>query len=74
MRAKWAANLRAARKAAGLTQLALAAELGTTQQAIAKWESGKGTPRDETRWRIADALGVSVYEIFEAPNGGSEAA
>ncbi len=74
MRAKWAANLRAARKTAGLTQMALATELGTTQQAIAKWESGKGTPRDETRWRIAAALGVSVYDIFEAPNGGSEAA
>jgi len=75
MRARWAANLRAARKAAGMTQMVLAAELGTTQQAIAKWESGKGTPRDETRWRIAEALGVPVYEIFEAPdNGGSAAA
>lgn len=74
IRAKWAANLRAARKAAGHSQTSLAAELGTTQQAVAKWEAGKGVPRDETRWKIATALGKSVYEIFEAPDGGSEAA
>lgn len=75
MRPVWAANLRAARKAAGLTQTALAEMLGTTQQAVAKWESGKGVPRDETRWRLATALGVGVHEIFEPPgNGGSEAA
>lgn len=70
----WAENLRAARKAAGLSQAALGELLRTTQQAVAKWESGKGVPRDETRWRLADALGVPVHEIFEAPTGGGEAA
>ena len=75
MRTVWAANLRAARKAAGLTQTALAERLGTTQQAVAKWESGRGVPRDETRWRLAEALGVPVTQIFAPPgNGGTEAA
>lgn len=68
----WAANLRAARKAAGLTQITLAGRLGTTQQAVAKWEAGKGVPRDETRWRIAEALGVPAHDIFEAPDNGGE--
>lgn len=72
MRTVWAANLKAARKAAGLTQAALAEILGTTQQAVAKWEKGKGVPRDETRWRLADALHMSVHEIFEAPGTGGE--
>lgn len=74
MRPVWAANLRAARKAAGLTQVALAELLGTTQQAVAKWESGKGVPRDESRWRLAEALGVPVHQIFEAPTNGDEGA
>lgn len=63
----WGNNLREARKAADLTQAELAELLGTTQQAIAKWETGKSVPRDETRWRLASELGVPAHELFPAP-------
>lgn len=38
------ARLRAARRAAGLTQAQAAAVLGVTQPRIARWESGGRTP------------------------------
>jgi predicted nucleotidyltransferase len=57
----------AARRAAGLTQAALAAKVGTTQSAIARLESGAITPTVETLCRLADVLGL-YFEI--APRGG----
>jgi transcriptional regulator with XRE-family HTH domain len=44
LRSRWASNLVAARKAAGLTQGEVAAEVGVTQQAISAWEHGPQVP------------------------------
>ena len=52
--------LRSARLEAGLTQVQLAARLGTTQSAIARWESGQVSPRVSTLQRVLDGLG---YEL-----------
>lgn len=49
-----------ARKRYGLSQLDLANAIGTTQQQVAKWESGKVDPRVSSLEKIAGALGVSL--------------
>ena len=51
------ANLRKERK---LTQLELAALVGTTQSAIARLESGGRPPRIDTLLKIAAALGCDL--------------
>lgn len=43
-------RLKELRKARGLSQGALAKELGLSQQAVGKWETGRSTP-DLPRWR-----------------------
>ncbi len=51
-------NIKATRKRAGLTQSQLADMLGTSQQAVGKWESGKTVPGAESIAKIAEACGV----------------
>ncbi len=51
---------RALRKAAGLTQKALAARMGTTTSAIARLEAGGTSPTFATLERLAAALGVQL--------------
>lgn len=51
--------IREARKRAGLTQAELAARAGTTQSAIARWESGAVSPRVETLDRILTACDMT---------------
>lgn len=63
----WGQNIRRARLAAGYTQAQLAQVLSTTQQAIANWEKGLATPKDDTRFAIADATGTTYAEIFNDP-------
>jgi transcriptional regulator with XRE-family HTH domain len=76
LRSHWAHCLETARKAAGLTQVELAAKVGTIQQRISAWESGLAAPRDPMRLRLAKALGTTVAELFPYPdaNGEGEAA
>jgi transcriptional regulator with XRE-family HTH domain len=52
--------LRTARLETGLTQAQLAERLGTTQSAIARWESGQVSPRVRTLERLLEGLG---YEL-----------
>lgn len=63
----WGQNIRKARIAAGLTQVQLAGILGTTQQAIAAWENGLTTPKDDNRFALADATGTPYLEMFKDP-------
>lgn len=49
--------LREARHRANLSQEALATRLGTTQSAVARWESGGVSPRLDTLERILEACG-----------------
>lgn len=52
-------QLRMARKAAHLSQAALAAALGVTQQAVGKWETGRSSPDPATLGRIVSLLGIT---------------
>src|SRR5712692_9376228 len=49
--------IRKARRRARLTQHVLAAKLGTTQSAIARWENGAVSPRVDTLDRLLRACG-----------------
>ncbi|HRU84181.1 MAG: LexA family protein [Christensenellales bacterium] len=44
----------------GLTQAELAAKLGVTQQAVAKWEAGRAFPEPKMILRIAELFSVSA--------------
>lgn len=61
-------NIQTARKAANLTQLALAHAIGYTGDDagayISRVESGSQEPRLDTLQRIADALGVAVCSLL----------
>lgn len=57
-------RISAARKVAGITQEELAAKLTITPQAISKWERGTGLPDISVLPELAEALGISVGELF----------
>jgi putative transcriptional regulator len=48
-----------------MTQQALAERIGATRQTIIAIEGGKYAPSLELAFRIADAFGVSVDEVFQ---------
>ncbi|MCL1852926.1 MAG: helix-turn-helix transcriptional regulator [Peptococcaceae bacterium] len=48
-----------------MTQLELAEKAGASRQTIMALEAGKYTPSLELAFRIADAFGVSICEVFE---------
>lgn len=52
------------RKVCGLTQQELADELGITNKAVSKWETGQGMPDITALQILADILGVSVDELL----------
>ena len=53
-----------ARRSANLTQNSLAAKVGVTAQAVSKWEQGKSCPDIAILDEIADALGISLFELL----------
>lgn len=59
------ARIKAARKAAGMTQAELAAKLGISFQSVAQWENDLRNPKYETLQKIASALGVSVADLLD---------
>jgi len=48
-----------------MTQLELAEKAGASRQTIMALEAGKYTPSLELAFRIADAFGVPIGEVFE---------
>lgn len=58
-------RIKAARKKAGMTQKQLAEKLNISYVNISQLENNQRTPGYETIRRIADALGVSIYELFD---------
>ena len=48
-----------------VTQKELAQKLGSTQQLISRWASGKGVPKTTDLPRIAKALNVTVEQVLE---------
>lgn len=57
-------RITSARKAMKITQEELAAKLSITPQAISKWERGTGLPDISILPSLAEALGISVGELF----------
>lgn len=49
----------------GLTQKQLGEMLGSTQQMIAQYESGKHSPKIETVRKIANALGTNIFHLTD---------
>ena len=52
------------REEKNITQQKLAADLGVSDKTISKWETGRGYPDITLMEPLADALGVSVIELF----------
>ena len=66
----------ALRREKGWTQRELAAQLGVTDKAVSRWETGKGLPDISLLRPLSEALGVSVNELLsgEAIKLGQELA
>ena len=63
---KFGAFIAEMRKARGLTQAALAAQLHVTDKAVSRWERGLGFPDINTMEPLAAALGVTVLELMRS--------
>ena len=68
-------RLQALRRARGLTQEDLAAELKVSRQAVSKWESCRGYPELEKILYICNRYGVTLNDLFqdEVPVAGQAA-
>ena len=53
------------RTAAGMTQKALADQLGVTVPTVSKWELGQRTPELERVFRMTLICGVPIEEIVQ---------
>ena len=53
------------RTAAGMTQKALADQLGVTVPTVSKWELGQRTPELERVFRMSLIFGVPIEEIVQ---------
>jgi transcriptional regulator with XRE-family HTH domain len=61
---EFGARLGELRRAAGLSQKALAQKLGAAQSRIAQWETGVHNPPVTELPNLAAALGVTVADLF----------
>lgn len=62
------ANIQLARKRAGLTQNELGEKMGVSGSMIGQWENDLRSPKAETLLKIADALDISILDIFPSRN------
>jgi transcriptional regulator with XRE-family HTH domain len=61
---KLAKQIRVLRKERNMTQEALASKLSIDKSAVAHWETGNNAPRSDMVPRIAEALEVSVAQLY----------
>lgn len=59
-------NIKALRKAKGLSQDELSTKLNVVRQTVSKWEKGLSVPDAEMLLRLAEALETSVAELLSA--------
>ena len=59
----FAAALRTARDAAGLTQAELAAKCGVTVTTVSRWESGSNPPAIKAMRKLRKALPALDYQV-----------
>lgn len=57
-------RIKEARKKAGMTQSELAQKLNIPFQSVSQWERDIRNPKYETLLRIADALGVTYFDLL----------
>ena len=57
-------RIRELRKASGMTQVALAKELGVTKQCVSNWENGNIQPSVDLLVRLALRFGVSTDHLL----------
>lgn len=60
-------QIKALRKAKGMSQEELAVQLHVVRQTVSKWENGLSVPDADVVLRIAEVLGVSVNQLLELP-------
>jgi transcriptional regulator with XRE-family HTH domain len=58
-------NVKRLRKAAGLTQAALAEQMGVDRAYVSGLELGQRNPTVVTLWHISKALGVGLQAFFD---------
>ncbi len=63
MRRDWLKQIREKR---GMTQAAVARELGVKRLAVVRWEAGEATPSRSTQFKLAAVLGRKVLALFDA--------
>lgn len=66
-------RLKELRKAAGFTQARLAQALGTSQQAVGKWETGRCTPDPQTLAHLAALLDTTADFLLGAASSSGHA-
>ena len=54
------------RKEKGMTQANLAVQLGITDRAISKWETGKSMPDSSIMLDLCNLLSINVNELLKA--------
>ena len=54
------------REKAGMTQAQLAEKMGTSQGAVALWETGARMPRADKLPKLAEILGCSIADLFDS--------
>ena len=64
------ARIKKARRAKGLTQAQLGAEVGVTSQAVSGWERGESEPVRENLAAIAKATGADLYWLLDENQQG----
>ena len=62
-------NIRVYRLERKMTQSQLANEVGVQYQAVSKWETGTSVPDTAMLPKIADALDISIDELFGRKKG-----
>lgn len=65
-------NLKAMRKAKGLSQEELAIKINVVRQTISKWEKGLSVPDAQMLIRIAEVFEVQVSELLGAKVGSEK--
>lgn len=64
LRQQWGERLAEHRNQRGLSQADLAERIGTSQQAVSRWESGRHSPPDSARIELARLFGTTVARLF----------
>lgn len=66
----FAERLKQARKAKALSQAELSRQLGVTQQAVGKWETGRSTPDPQTVALLAEILNTTTDALLGLTDPG----